>query len=167
MKISKLACIAMAALFSAACTDEFDEEEDEFNDEDLDDADEIDENNDGIIEWHADLAATDVYAPITGDADVRMNIDEAAFTAGVTIRNAVPGGLHPWHVHVGTCGSGGPIVGSDGAYPRLGVGNDGAAVSEVQIRVGLDPQGAYHVNVHYSDAEFMRIIACGNLVRGE
>jgi hypothetical protein len=93
-----------------------------------------------------------------------MNVGETAFTAGVTIRVDTPGSLRPWHVHLGSCGQGGAIVGSDGAYPRLGVGADGSATSEVQIRVGLDPAVAYSVNVHYSDAEFARIIACGNLV---
>jgi hypothetical protein len=67
-------------------------------------------------------------------------------------------------VHVGNCGSGGAIVGTDGAYPRISVGNDAAGVSEIQIRVGLDPLAQYHVNVHQSDAEFTRIIACGNLL---
>jgi hypothetical protein len=31
--------------------------------------------------------------------------------AQVDIANAVPGGNHPWHVHVGQCGSNGPIIG--------------------------------------------------------
>lgn len=118
-----------------------------------------------VLEWRANLTPTELYATIRGDALVRMTVGESAFTAAITIREDVAGSLRPWHVHTGNCGAGGGIVGADGAYPRLGVGSDGAATSDVLIRVGLDANAAYSVNVHYSDAEFARIIACGNLVR--
>ena len=93
-----------------------------------------------------------------------MRDGEAAFIATISIREDVPGSLRPWHVHFGTCLSGGDIVGSDQAYLRLGVGSDGFSSTAVQIRVGLDPRAPYHVNVHFSDQMFDRIIACGDLI---
>ena len=118
----------------------------------------------GYFEWRASIEATDIYDPLFGSALVRMNEGELAFTASIEIRNDIPGAVHPWHVHISTCGSGGPIVGSDDAYPRLFTGGDGFAGSDVLIRTGLDPNGVYHVNVHDSDFYFTTIIACGDLI---
>jgi len=117
-----------------------------------------------IIEWRATLVATELDSTINGDAVVQMRDGETAFTATISIRQDVPDSIRPWHVHFGTCLSGGGIVGNDAAYPRFGVGDGGFSSTAVQIRVGLDPRAPYHVNVHYSDAMFDRIIACGDLI---
>jgi len=118
----------------------------------------------GTIEWRAHLVSLDQALGINGDATVVEVVNEAAFTASITIRNDVVGAIRPWHVHFGTCATGGAIVGEDAAYPRLQVGADGAATVNVMIRVGLDPALAYHINVHKSDAEFNTIIACGDMI---
>ena len=119
----------------------------------------------GTIEWHATLSSLDnTLYTLTGDAVVAEVVSEAAFTATITIRNDIVGSIRPWHVHFGTCATGGAIVGDDTAYPRLQVTSGGTASVNVMIRVGLDPAVAYHVNVHKSDAEFNTIIACGDMV---
>jgi hypothetical protein len=160
MNINKLAFFAVATLV-AGC------EDDDFDDRDFGGDDGNPPATDGgptAIEWHATLQPTEVGRTIQGDAVVRMKVGEPAFTAAITVRTDTPGAIRPWHVHYGDCRSGGGIVGSDEAYPRLAVGTDGVAMSDVLIRIGLDPAAAYHVNVHCSDAEFDRIIACGDLV---
>ena len=126
--------------------------------------DEIPPSN--VFEWRADITSNDPYLwTLFGTANVLMNNGEAAFTASIDIRNDDPGVERPWHVHFGTCGSGGGIVGGDAAYPRLSTGLDGASAVAVTIRgVGLDPNAAYHVNVHESDFYFDTLIACGDLI---
>jgi hypothetical protein len=175
MKFGKLGFLAVIALAGACDDDAFDDDDD---DDDIDEA--IDEGNGSAngsgsdtgsgsnapltFEWRATLQPTEVNGTLQGDALVRQTEGEDSFTAGITIRVDTPGALRPWHVHLGSCGEGGAIVGSDADYPRLGVGTDGTATNEVQVRVGLDPAAAYSVNVHCSDAELDHIIACGNLV---
>jgi hypothetical protein len=120
----------------------------------------------GVIQWRADITSNDPYIwSLFGTATVLMNEGEDAFTASVEIRNDVAGSARPWHVHFGTCASGGGIVGDDTAYPRLFTGSDGAAALAVTMRgVGLDPNAAYHVNIHESDAQFSVLIACGDMI---
>jgi hypothetical protein len=72
--------------------------------------------------------------------------------------------VRPWHVHVGTCESGGPILGDDAAYSRLTIGSDGTTAANVALRMPLDTREAYYVDVHFSDLEFNRIVACGDLI---
>jgi hypothetical protein len=115
-------------------------------------------------EWVANLVALEPGYTLSGTSIVTAFPGEPAFTASIQLEGDVPGSLRPWHVHVGTCGSGGSIVGPDAAYPRLSINNDGFAVVETNVLVALD-NGAYHVNVHFSDAQFDRLIACGDLIR--
>ena len=81
----------------------------------------------------------------------------------VTVGRAPSGGTHPWHIHRGTCGSGGPIVGDAGAYPALRPGADGNASATANLMVGLDPAQDYYVNVHASPSDLGTIVACGEL----
>jgi hypothetical protein len=119
-----------------------------------------------VIEWRADITSNDPFIwSLFGTGNVIMNNGEAAFTASVDIRNDEVGVERPWHVHLGTCGSGGPIVGDDTAYPRLFTGPDGASAVAVTIRgLGLDPNASYHINIHESDFYFTTLIACGDLI---
>src|SRR5688500_1767706 len=83
--------------------------------------------------------------------------------ARININNATPGAVHPWHIHVGTCASGGGIVGSASDYPALTVSSSGTASADATIGAALNEQTAYHVNVHRSPTDMGTIIACGNL----
>lgn len=83
--------------------------------------------------------------------------------ATITINNATPGAVHPWHVHVGTCATGGGIFGDAGDYPALTVAADGNASANATIDVALNEQSSYHVNVHRSPTDLGTIIACGDL----
>jgi hypothetical protein len=83
--------------------------------------------------------------------------------AHVEIGNAVPGGVHPWHVHRGQCGSDQGILGPPDAYKPLKVEGSGRANSTAELSIPLPKTGAFFVNVHASARNMGTIIACGNL----
>jgi hypothetical protein len=92
-----------------------------------------------------------------------MGPDEDQTRAHVAIANAVPGGEHPWHVHLGQCGNDRGIFGSPGAYKALEVGGKGTAESEAELPVPFPVAGQYFINVHASRNNMGTIVACGNL----
>jgi len=117
--------------------------------------------------WNATLATPAGLAGVTQikgigwmAADPR---DPARTEASVEIQNAVPGGEHPWHVHLGQCGSNGQILGQADAYSPLEVGGDGKASATAELAMALPRTGQYHINVHASRNNMGTIIACGNL----
>lgn len=83
--------------------------------------------------------------------------------AMVSISNATPGGVHPWHIHAGRCGGNGPVVGDPGAYKALEVNSSGDASQNASLSVALPYANDYYVNVHASPTNMGTIIACGNL----
>jgi hypothetical protein len=117
--------------------------------------------------WNATLATP---AGLVGASQVRgtgwmaqRDRDSNRTRASVSIENAVPGGRHPWHVHVGQCGSNGGIFGAPDAYQPLDVGGNGRAESTADLALPLPASGQYHINVHASSSNMGTIIACGNL----
>ena len=88
---------------------------------------------------------------------------EAASVVTVTITNATPGGVHPWHVHQGRCGDNGPIVGDASAYRPLAVNDKGAASATATLTIPIPLSGEYYVNVHALASNMGTIISCGNL----
>lgn len=116
------------------------------------------------FEWGATLTGVGPY-PVEGGSTVVLLDDGQAFTSTIAIRNDEPGAVRPWHVHFGTCGSGGGIVGPPEAYPALRVGGDGAAATQTNVFFELDPLAQYHVNVHLSETQLDILVACGNLIR--
>jgi hypothetical protein len=83
--------------------------------------------------------------------------------AHVSISNAAPGGEHPWHVHIGRCGSDQGIFGPPQAYGILRVGDKGLAEGDATIPLAMPRSGQYFVNVHASKDDMGTIVACGNL----
>jgi len=83
--------------------------------------------------------------------------------AHVDILNAVPGGVHPWHVHRGRCGADQGIFGPADAYKLLKVGAKGRASSEAELPVLTPKTGELFVNVHASATNMRTTVACGNL----
>lgn len=164
----KLQWLLIVALVGA-CDDDDDFEdivEDEF-DIDADGIDDFDDNDIVVVNvdvWRANIDATFSGDAINGVGIVSQTIGEQSFTAAVRIRSDVSDAVRPWHVHFGTCATGGGIVGDDAAYRRLVMDNDGTATSSATIGVALDPRAPYHINIHESDAAFNTIIACGDLV---
>jgi hypothetical protein len=89
--------------------------------------------------------------------------DTTETRAFVAIQNAVPGGEHPWHVHLGQCGSDRGILGPPGAYEPLKVGGNGEAQESAELPVPVPIAGQYFINVHASRNNMGTIVACGNL----
>ena len=110
-------------------------------------------------DWKGTLRGQDTYTNVSGEATALVYEGETQST--VNISGAMPGATHPWHIHEGDCGSGGPIVGSPSAYPPLVVGNDGTARASARITVQLNEAKHYFVNVHASPTNLATIVACG------
>jgi hypothetical protein len=117
--------------------------------------------------WNASLATPAGLSgaiQVTGTAWMAPNEKDPSTTrVHVSIANASPGGLHPWHVHRGQCGTDQGIVGPPDSYHPLKVGGNGQAEDDVVLAIPLPKEGAYFVNVHASAANMNTIMACGNL----
>ena len=128
---------------------------------------EIDPNREMGTRWNAVLSTPSNLAgavQVKGTGWMAADKDDTARTqAFVTIQNAVPGGEHPWHVHVGECGNDRGILGPAGAYEPLQVGGGGMAQENAVLSVPAPVAGQYFVNVHASRNNMSTIIACGNL----
>lgn len=83
--------------------------------------------------------------------------------AHVEITNAVPGGVHPWHIHRGRCGSDQGIFGPADAYKPVKVDGNGRASSTANLSVAFPRTGEFFVNVKASAKNLRTIVACGNL----
>lgn len=79
----------------------------------------------------------------------------------VSLVGATPGASHGWHIHRGTCGSDGPIVGPAASYAPVPVGSAGAAQLIVEMPFVLTRGGSYFAHVH--DAVVRGVDACGTL----
>ena len=129
---------------------------------------EIDPNREMIgTRWNASLATSRQLAgavQVKGTAWMGADEGDTSRTrAYAAVQNAVPGGEHPWHVHVGQCGNDRGIFGPADAYEPLRVGGNGKAEARAEIPLPLPFAGQYFVNVHASRNNMGTIIACGNL----
>lgn len=112
-------------------------------------------------DWAGDLKGMGRWSNVTGVARARVIGGES--TINVTIRGATPGAVHPWHLHDGSCASGGGIVGPAYAYTPLTIGADGTANGSAKVTGTLSEAKPYHVNVHASASELSTIVACGDI----
>jgi hypothetical protein len=81
----------------------------------------------------------------------------------VAIQNAAPGGVHPWHVRRGQCGSGWEVFGDSTAYEPLEVGNDGRATASAILDEPLPASGEHSVTILASPRNPDLIVGCANL----
>jgi hypothetical protein len=109
-------------------------------------------------------------AGLRGVADIRGQgwaavdpKDQDKTRAHVSIANAVPNAVHPWHVHRGECGTDQGIAGPPDAYPPLKVEDDGKAQATAELGIKMPRAGRYFINVHASPKNMSTIVACGNL----
>ena len=120
----------------------------------------------------ADFDATDWSTQLSARASTSVTGASAARSVGygttgtssasIEIRGATPGARHPWHVHTGTCATGGPFIGEASDYPVLEVGTDGTDEATAAIGVAMVDDAPYHVNVHRSPSD-LTVISCGDL----
>ena len=110
-------------------------------------------------DWKGKLIGQGQYMAITGNTSAQVS--EGMTTAMVSLYSATAGSTHPWHIHEGKCGSGGPIVGDPMAYPPLVIGDNGTGSSTAKLNARLNEAKDYSVNVHASSSNMETIIACG------
>lgn len=133
---------------------------------------EVDTGTIEVMSWRATLArpatADSLDAPmnIVGSAAVRPAQNPSESQATVMLSNATPNATHPWHIHAGTCGSDGGIVGPATAYRPLVVDASGKAEVSITLPFSTPTQGDYFVNVHKSPTDLGTIVACGPLSMG-
>ena len=123
------------------------------------------QNSSANTRWNATLSTP---SGMTGAVDLHGTASLVATgpkksLATVSITNAAPKGVHPWHVYEGSCGDDGAVVGTASAYPPLNVDNDGHASASATLPLELPTSGAYHVVVNASAANMQTVVACGNL----
>jgi hypothetical protein len=111
--------------------------------------------------WAATLEARPGFPAV--EARVTAVRAVGSTSVEVELTGAEPNAQHPWHVHQGTCETGGGIVGDPGRYPPLRVGAGGRALEIAVIDVELVAGQSYHVNVHRAPGDMGTIVACGNL----
>jgi hypothetical protein len=116
--------------------------------------------------WHANLATPAELAgavQMNGSASMAPGTKTGNTTVSLDLANATPGGLHPWQLHVGQCGSDQGVFGSADAYQVAKVGRDGKATSTASVPIETPKTGSYFVIVRASAANDAMTVACGNL----
>lgn len=113
-------------------------------------------------DWKGTITGRDMYSSATGT--VRANVEGGNTVTTIVVTGLPPRGRHPWHLHEGTCATGGPIFGDPAAYTPLSVGDDGRAEGSARlINLKLNEARKYHANVHASPSNMGTIIACGDV----
>lgn len=117
--------------------------------------------------WHGTLVSPVSLAgavQMTGTALMAPDVDSTRTTVNVSLANAAPGGLHPWEVREGRCGSAldRGVFGSRDKYSPLKVDREGHATGNATVPVTISGRANYAVVVYASDANSM-IVACGNM----
>lgn len=116
--------------------------------------------------WNADLVTPRRLAGAVGISGTAWMAPEPGADATeifVEIENATPGGVHPWRIHRGRCGTNRGAVGSEDTYPTLEVGEEGRASAGASLDFAPDDDEAYYVAVYASPTNRDLIVACGNL----
>ncbi len=103
---------------------------------------------------------------VTGTASVMPGTAAGTTMVEISVMGAPPNGTHPWHIHAGTCGSGGDIVGPPAEYPPLTVDANGAGSATATVNMAAPTTGDYYVQAHMSPTDLGTIVACGNLRMG-
>lgn len=145
----RIGCVIVATALLAGCGDD------------------DDDTTDQERELSAELVGAPGFEQLSGEATVTWIEGRTGFTADIELSGDDPGQIRPWHVHFGTCETGGAIVGSDEDYSRLEIDDNGTASAVDVIPAPLTTGESYHVNVHLSETEMGTIIACGDLTDGD
>ena len=118
----------------------------------------------------AAFAVTSYSATLAPPAGSSSTVNGTAGVKGssawVKLTGGTAGATYPWHVHVGTCGTNGPVFGSASAYKPVTIGSDGKGDSKATLSMPLPDTGSYYVNIHASASDMKTIVSCGNLAKG-
>src|SRR5665647_533078 len=150
-----ISAAAIAALIAAAACNPFHKTSNEIKPQDIP----VGER------WNATLATP---AGLAGAVQVQgtgylARDPSGSSKAVIHVSNATPGGVHPWSVRVGHCGTDNPVLGDMSAYPNLKIDNDGTAQGGAMLSVPFPTSGIYSLEVRASPTNMGTVIACGNL----
>lgn len=112
-------------------------------------------------DWRGKVRGEGTHMSYQGD--IGADVLEGKTTATIALTGGIAGSVHPWHIHEGKCGSGGPIIGDPSAYTPVTVGSDGRAAGSAVLMLQLKEATEYYVNVHHSTGDMATIVACGQL----
>ena len=104
---------------------------------------------------------------IRGEVEMVAGKTPGTTAVEVSVARDAAGAVRPWHVHVGSCAKGGPVLGAAAAYPALRVNGKGTAEGTATLRLALPDSGSFYVNVHESASAMAKIVACGDLLLEE
>ncbi len=115
--------------------------------------------------WHATVATPRNLAGAVQIAGVATMAPaaEGKTAVSVTLANATAGGVHPWQVHRGECGTDEGVLGAPDAYDAMEVGDDGRAAGSATLALPTPSSGRYFVSVQASRNNPGLVVACGNL----
>jgi hypothetical protein len=116
--------------------------------------------------WHGTLASPSNLAgavQMTGQISMSPGSNAGNTNVALLLANASPGGMHPWQLHRGQCGTDDGVFGSADAYKTLKVDDSGHATGSASVPLVMPSDGRYYVSVGASVANAETIVACGNL----
>jgi len=116
--------------------------------------------------WHGTLTSPAYLAgavQITGSASMAPGSNGKQTRVTVNVTNAVPGGLHPWELHLGQCGADQGVFGSVAEYKAIQIGKDGQGTAAATVSMPTPTYGNYFVLLHASNGNRETVIACGNM----
>jgi hypothetical protein len=116
--------------------------------------------------WHGMLAAPSDLAGVTqvsGTAWFGPGDKQGTTEVSISLTNAAPGGIHPWAVHIGSCGNDQGVFGTPDAYQPLKVGSDGKATATTTMPVATPQDGSYFVIAYAAPSNMSTTFACGNM----
>jgi hypothetical protein len=117
--------------------------------------------------WRAALLPA-ADSGIYGDAVVQQVGERQWSRVTISVRGSHDGAIHVWHIHQGSCGEDGPVVGTIAGYTPIPVGGAGESQLIAEMPIVLVPGQTYFVHVFqpasYAASGEMRIAACGTLL---
>ena len=116
--------------------------------------------------WRASMVTPAALAgavQMQGSASMQPTGNGEATSFSLSLSNATPGGVHPWQVRRGQCGSDQGAFSSGAVYRPLKIGDDGRGETGSTILVPTPDNGEFFVTVAASAANPETVVACGNL----
>jgi hypothetical protein len=116
--------------------------------------------------WSGTLASPSSLSgavQMKGSVTMTPGSNDGRTVVNLNLENATPGGVHPWQLHRGRCGSDDGVFGESDAYRALKIDDRGRASSSVTLPMTMPNGGQYYASVGASAANPETIVACGNL----
>jgi len=116
--------------------------------------------------WRASLVTPAALAgavQIQGSASMQPSGNGQSTVLSVNVSNATPGGVHPWQVRRGHCGSDDGAFSASATYHPVKIGEDGRGGSGTTVASVTPDTGEFFVTVFASAANPETVVACGNL----